>query len=351
MESTYKRGAMTMLCSGFIIPYCSSGIIVFLLLGCIDYDMVCHILIGNGTKMCRNLAIVILLFSLSMASSFPHIYGSFLRAVDDIINCDFRTHFSLRFLEKGVLTDPPPFLNFRQWVQRYRLRKEIDSAGFINEFLVSQELIRSFEQKNGITSYGLMLDGLSKAMHAAFFLRQKAYFDVLHNGVDAIKLLKKAKELDSTNADADFFLGLYDYGKSELKKKLWMVLFWYPGSKKEGIEKLKNCSKNASLTRIAAKLSLSDIYIQEKKPGLSEAIISELENQYKNSRFVLWAKVKYLESVKNYDSTAAVYEKLSMQYALIPEGKQNFFATKPYGTYAETSGKIKVQQKYANHSR
>jgi tetratricopeptide (TPR) repeat protein len=165
-------------------------------------------------------------------------------------------------------------------------------------------------------------------MHAAFFLRQKAYFDVLHNGVDAIKLLKNAKEIDSTNADADFFLGLYDYGKSELKKKLWMVLFWYPGSKKEGIEKLKQCSENAILTRIAAKLCLSDIYVQEKKPELSKSIITQLENQYQNSRFVLWAKVKYLESVKNYDSAAAVYEKLSTYYALIPEGKQNFFVTR-----------------------
>ncbi|NLL15302.1 MAG: hypothetical protein GX267_18030 [Fibrobacter sp.] len=267
-----------------------------------------------------------------MASSFPqYLMEASSRAVDDIINCDFQHAFLLcDSLKKEFPTDPlPSILKLSAMGMRdIDCEKTIDSAGFINEFLVSQELIRSFEQKNGITSYGLMLDGLSKAMHAAFFLRQKAYFDVLHNGVDAIKLLKKAKELDSTNADADFFLGLYDYGKSELKKKLWMVLFWYPGSKKEGIEKLKNCSKNASLTRIAAKLSLSDIYIQEKKPGLSEAIISELENQYKNSRFVLWAKVKYLESVKNYDSTAAVYEKLSMQYALIPEGKQNFFATR-----------------------
>jgi len=283
--------------------------------------------------MYRNLWLLVFFnFSLCMASSFPnHLMEPSSRIVDNIINCDFQRAFLIcDSLKKEFPTDPFPFILklTAMGMRDIDCEKTIDSSGFINEFLASQALIRSYEQKNGRSSYQLMLDGFSKAMHAAFFLRQKAYFDVLHNGVDAINLLKKAKELDSTNADADFFLGLYDYGKSELKKKLWMVLFWYPGSKKEGIEMLKNCSKNASLTRIAAKLSLSDINIQEKKPELSQEIISELENKYKNSRFVLWAKVKYLESVKNYDSAAAVYEKLSIYYALIPEGKQNFFVTR-----------------------
>lgn len=267
-----------------------------------------------------------------MASSFPqYLTEPSSRAVNDIINCNFEHALIIcDSLKKEFPTDPlPSILKLTAMGMRdVDCETTIDSAGFINEFIAAQQLIRSYEQKNGSSSYILMLDGFSKAMHAAFFLRQKAYFNVLHNGVDAIKLLKKAKELDSTNADADFFLGLYDYGKSELKKKLWMVLFWYPGNKKEGIEKLQHCSKNASLTNIAAKLCLSDIYVQEKKPELSQTIISELEKQYKKSRFVLWAKVKYLESEKNYDSAAAVYEKLSMYYVQIPEGKQNFFVTR-----------------------
>jgi hypothetical protein len=271
-------------------------------------------------------------FSLCLASSFPpHLMEPSLRAVDDIINCDFQHAFIIcDSLKREYPTDPLPVIIklSAMGMRDVDCEKTIDSAGFMTEFLAAQTLIRSYEQKNGTSSYVLMLDGFSKVMHAAFYLRQKAYFDVLHNGVDAIKLLKKAKELDSTNADADFFLGLYDYGKSELKKKLWMVLFWYPGSKKEGIEKLQLCSKNASLCKTAAKLCLSDIYVQEKKPELSWSIISQLENQYKNSRFVLWAKVKYLESVKNYDSAAAAYEKLSMYYDSIPEAKQNFFVTR-----------------------
>ncbi len=253
------------------------------------------------------------------------------RIVTNIINCNFQQAFTIcDSLKQKFPTDPlPSLLKLTTMGMRdVDCEQTIDSAGFLVEFEKTQTLIRDYEKAHGASSYIVMLDGFSKAMHAAFYLRQKAYFDVLHNGIDAIKLLTKAKELDSTNTDTDFFLGLYDYGKSELKKKLWMVLFWYPGSKKEGIKKLNECSKSASLTRTAAKLCLSDIYVQEKKPELSAAIISELEKQYKDSRFVLWAKVKYLESRKDYDAAAAVYEKLSVYYALIPEGKQNFFVTR-----------------------
>lgn len=276
--------------------------------------------------------IIIFNFTIIAAFSFPqHLMEPSGRIVTSIINCDFSQSFSIcDSLKNKYPTDPlPSLLKLTTMGMRdVDCEQAIDSAGFMTEFDNTETLIRNYEQNNGTSSYIVMLDGFSKAMHAAFFLRKKAYFDVLHNGIDAIKLLNQAKELDSTNNDADFFLGLYEYGKSELKKKLWMVLFWYPGSKKEGIKKLNECSKNATLTRIAAKLSLSDIYVQEKKPQLSAAIISELEKEYSTSRFVLWAKVKFLESQKQYDSAAVIYEKLSVYYALFPEGKQNFFTTR-----------------------
>ena len=128
-----------------------------------------------------------------------------------------------------------------------------------------------------------MLDGLSNYA-CRVLLRQRPILMFCTMGLMPLKLLKKAKELDSTNADADFS---------------WAFMIW-----KIGIEKNYGwfCSgiwkQKGGISKIAAKmlpdqnhakLSLSDIYIQEKKPGLSEAIIS-MENQYKNSR-LCWAKL------------------------------------------------------------
>lgn len=253
------------------------------------------------------------------------------RIVTEIINCEFTRAINIcDSLKITCPQDPMPSLLklAAMGMRDIDCEQIFDSVGFLKEYQITDSLIRVYSRQNGISSYILTLDGFSKAMHAAFYLRQKAYFSVLQNGVDAIRLMREAKEMDSSNTDVDFFLGLYDYGKSELKKKLWWVLFWYPGSKKDGIKKLIECSKGGILTGKAAMLSLSDIYLQEKKPQNSAALIENLEKQFENSRFVLWSKVKYFEYLKNYDSAAVVYEKLSVFYALIPEGKKNFFSTR-----------------------
>lgn len=273
-----------------------------------------------------------MVFSVCGAFSLPeYLRVPSKRIVTNIIKCNFTIAFNIcDSLIELYPNDPMPHLLklTSMGMRDVDCEQTFDSAGFIATFQRTSSLINDYKKNNGVSSYILSLDGFSKAMHAAFFLRKKAYFDVLHNGLDAIKLLSEAKELDPTNTDVDFFLGLYDYGKAELKKKLWWVIFWYPGSKADGIRQLTECSKSGFLTSTAAKLSLSDIYLEEKKPEISASIVSKLEGEYKDSRFVLWAKAKYLESKKQYDSTALVYERLSEFYALIPEGKHNFLFTR-----------------------
>jgi hypothetical protein len=161
-------------------------------------------------------------FAISAAFSFPdNLMVSSRRIVADIVNCNFLDAFNTcDSLKKAFPQDPlPSLLKLTAMGMRdIDLEWTVDSTGFLAEFENTQTLIGNFRRKHGESSYIVMLDGFSKAMHAAFYLRKKAYFDVLHNGADAIKLLKDAKELDSANTDADFFLGLYDYGKAELKK-------------------------------------------------------------------------------------------------------------------------------------
>jgi tetratricopeptide (TPR) repeat protein len=204
----------------------------------------------------------------------------------------------------------------------------VDSAGFITNYRQSIEKIRNFEKSKGVSSYSKMLTGFAKAIHSTFFLRRKLYFSAMQNGLDAISSLKDAKQLDSTNTDVDFFLGLYDYSKAELRKHLWWALFWYPGSKADGIRKLTECSRSACITNTAALLSLSDIYLMEKKPDSSSAILERLESRYPESRFVLWAKAKYFESNRHYTDAAGSYGSLADSYEKCAYGKYNGMVTR-----------------------
>jgi tetratricopeptide (TPR) repeat protein len=204
----------------------------------------------------------------------------------------------------------------------------VDSAGFITTYGESIRKIRDLEKNKGTSSYTKMLTGFSKAIHSTFFLRRKLYFSAMQNGLDAISSLKDAKQLDSSNTDVDFFLGLYDYSKAELRKQLWWVLFWYPGSKTDGIRKLTECSESACITNSAALLSLSDIYLREKKPGNSLKILEQLIGRYPKSRFVLWAKAKYFEYDSLYADAAKIYGLLSDSYEKCQYGKYNSMVTR-----------------------
>jgi hypothetical protein len=247
------------------------------------------------------------------------------------IDCEFEK--ALKSSDSLILLNPEDPLPLVLKLATIGLRdvdfeQTIDSVLFLDTYKIAIGKIREYEKTHSISSYSRTLEGLSKSFHATFYLRNKQYIGVLQNGIDALKLLQDAKKLDPSNTEVDFFLGLYDYGKSELKKKLWWVLFWYPGSKKDGIRQLNACSKTAYLTNKAAMLSLVDIYVQEKQLDLSYKTLNILEAEHLESRFVLWGKTKFFEAQKKYGDAAIIYKKLSLQYASIPEGQHNFFVTK-----------------------
>lgn len=204
----------------------------------------------------------------------------------------------------------------------------LDSSGFFQSYQTAVSRIALYEKQHGVSSYTLMLLGFCKGLHASFYLRLESYIAAMQTGFDALKLLDDAYKLDSTNTDALLFLGLYDYARGELKKKLWWVLFWYPGSKERGIMRLRKCSETGMLASTASFLALVDIYVREKKPSECLSIIKQLEKNSSQSRFTLWATAKYFESSKKYYEAALSFELLSLSYSSEPAGTYNSLITK-----------------------
>ncbi len=184
-----------------------------------------------------------------------------------ILNCQFDT--ALKLTDSLIIAEPQnplsPVLKLATLGMRdVDLEMNVDTSQFISTYLLSMDRITAYENTYGVSSYSRTILGFTKVIHSTFYLRRKMYMAALQNGLDALKIMREAKRLDATNTDVDFFLGLYDYAKAELHSRLWWVLFWYPGGKKEGIQKLTLCSKSACITKNAALLSLLNIYITEK---------------------------------------------------------------------------------------
>ncbi|MFW6244390.1 MAG: tetratricopeptide repeat protein [Fibrobacterota bacterium] len=280
---------------------------------------------------------VIFLFSLLLvfqanAFEIPSEHSSLAeRVTADILNCKFDR--AVETSNSASISEPNNPMAAVLHLVALGMRdvdydSTIDSQAFLKSFDRAEKTVEKYEKTNGVSSYSRTLKGFTLAIHASFHLKNSSYLAAYGTGMDALKIMDEARELDSTNTEVNFFLGLYEFAKGELKKKLWWVLFWYPGDKHNAVKQLEQCAKNARITNTAANLALSDIYLDQKKPKRTLAIITKLKKTLPHSRFVLWAEAKYLEDQKQYSDAALVYGKLADSYANEPNGFYNSIITR-----------------------
>jgi hypothetical protein len=253
------------------------------------------------------------------------------RCIQAIINCQYTDALLLADSASAAdSTDPlAPLLRLTAMgIRDVDFDTLLDSAGFLHAYVLTEERIAAYEKKENASSYSKMLSGFCKGMLSAFYLRQGYYFSAMRNGFKALSILEESHRLDSTNGDPLFLLGLYEYAKGELKRRLWWLLFWYPGSKKEGIAKLWSCSKNGHLSAGGALFALADIYARENKPEEGGPIVERLEQEFPKSRFALWAKAKHLESRRLFYEAGLCYDVLAASYAAEPAGRHNALFTR-----------------------
>jgi hypothetical protein len=210
----------------------------------------------------------------------------------------------------------------------------LDSGAFFRSYRLAESKIARYENRSGVSSYSLMLKGICKALHSSFYLRIQSYYSALRNGFTALDLLKESYERDSSNADALLFLGLYDYARGELKKRLWWVLFWYSGSKDRGIERLLYCEKNGRLTSHAALFGLAEIYTRENKIAEGAPLIERLGRDFPHSRFMLWERAKHFEARRLYYEASLAYDALASSYETDPRGTKSAVTTRNLQAHA-----------------
>lgn len=177
-------------------------------------------------------------------------------------------------------------------------------------------------------SYVLTMSGFADATYAAYCLRRKRYREGVSVGLGALGQLKDAKKTDPDNHDVDFFLGLYECAKAELKQKLWWVLFWYSGSVEEGIAQLEGCVAHGRFASMGAVLALADIYTSEEQYARAETLLDSVTSIFPQSRFLRWSRARLLEARQEWSRAAAQYDLLWQEYREIPSAVRNAVTTR-----------------------
>lgn len=269
------------------------------------------------------------LYSSLFAFSLPHYKKEISKKCVEYI-LTTRYDSALLFIAEKQEKEDPLFWVLKLTVLSMRdvdFETPIDTFLFMKTYNEAVECCEKYETLNEKTSYSRMLYGTTKAIYAASLLKQKKYLAAVPVGFNAMDLLNEAYKLDSTNYDAEFFLGLYEFALSELRSKLWWVMFWYPGNRANGIKRVQRCAEKGIIIGKAALIPLCEMYIQDKRPDSARKIMEEFKKQYPESRFVLWSEAKYYESQKEYRKAAEVFEKLSHSYKTERYGEFNYIFT------------------------
>jgi len=252
-------------------------------------------------------------------------------AVSAMIGCRYDDAFRIADSLSGA--DPrdgtgPMLRLFTIGLRDLDFEMTIDSADFERTYAAVISRTARSVSTGGATSYSLTLTGYAKATIASFHLRKNRYLGAVQTGLDALDLLRRAKQLDSLNTDPDYFLGLYEFARADLRKKLWWVLFWFPGNRERGIQRMEACSRSARFSPLAARLSLIDMYAQSGRMADARRQLDYMTGRFPDSRFVLWARARYFETAKQFGLAAEAYAGLAESYAGQPWGRYNRHITR-----------------------
>jgi tetratricopeptide (TPR) repeat protein len=120
-------------------------------------------------------------------------------------------------------------------------------------------------------------------------------------------------------ADCYLYLGLYDYVKGELQKKLRFILFWRAaGGKTEGIRKLEFCRQHSLFSRTAAAQTLLGIYVREQEWSNAEATFREIISYLPGNRPARWTLANGYFEARQWSKAAPVYHDLVKNLVGVP---------------------------------
>jgi tetratricopeptide (TPR) repeat protein len=199
---------------------------------------------------------------------------------------------------------------------------------FQGAYEMAEAKMEAYEKQSGTDSYVLTIRGISQIIATAYTMHRKKYWAAIGKGFDALDMCKEAVKIDSSNVDAAFVLGLYNYARAELKRKFLGILFWYSGDKRSGIRVIEQCSRNARLIPMVADMVLQEIYVREGMFDKASSGIERLLAAYPGNRFIWWTKAKLMDVQKIPDQAAHAYGVLADAYEQIPKAKKNFFMTR-----------------------
>ncbi|MGM0444751.1 MAG: hypothetical protein ACQEQV_11265 [Fibrobacterota bacterium] len=190
----------------------------------------------------------------------------------------------------------------------------VHRESFYNTYNSGMAVIDSLKTAGERSSDLVMTEGFLTASFFSYLLLDGKYMTAIKYGRGALDTIETAKKLDSSNYDADYYIGFYSLAKGELKNRLRMFLFWMPDGIKNGAESLENCMDSSRFMSSAAAMVLVDVYVRDGSVQKAAPMLDSLQGEFPHSRFLRWTEARLKEQQKDDAGAGQVYENLCRSY-------------------------------------
>ncbi len=155
---------------------------------------------------------------------------------------------------------------------------------------------------------------------------RKDWLDAALDGKDAMPLVHRAYELDSTNADVQLGFGIYNYYAEVIPEEYPFIkpfmIFFPGGDRVKGLNQLKYAAEKGRYANIESKYFMAQLYYRyEKNYRMTEYYCKELIRDFPdNPRFNSFLGRTYIK-MNNYPKAARIFTKVLKKAS---EGKPGF---------------------------
>lgn len=168
------------------------------------------------------------------------------------------------------------FIAMQEW-WRINLNRE-DESKDENYFKKVDECVKVCEERideNENDDWAILLKGGVIGYRGFLYSLRSSWFKAANDGREGLSLIQRSYELNPSNKDAVFGVGLYNYAADYVFESypfLKTLMFFFPkGDKQLGLQQLRDCAQNAKFSRIEAMWVLAHIHLNYEK-NYSEAV-------------------------------------------------------------------------------
>jgi len=140
----------------------------------------------------------------------------------------------------------------------------------------------------------------------------RSFFSALRGGSKAVDLHKRVIKLDPNYIDAYLTIGMYDYivGSLPLPVKILAAIGGIRGSRRRGIEELKQVVERGKLASDDARVMLIALYNREKKFEDALKLLTELSSKYPRNYLLKLESAATLFNLNRRDESYRAFEEL-----------------------------------------